>query len=206
MGKVIAVPYPLIIDRLVDEIRGCLETIHDQRLEASIKIARLRDEVVKAGHDWHGWLADNRDRFTVGDRDIRRLLKIGSSSNPAAALEAVREKTREAVADLRKSGKKGPTKQRLKPKKKAKPKTPKPKRITKAEQALLDEKKAQDEMRAAVRAMLTRADLEYRALQDAWFAARPEVRDRWLDETEADFAGSRALAAKIRSGEEPPTP
>ena len=90
---------------LVEEIKSELKQSNDCRLNAAIKMAEAHDLVSNDDPeaDGMGWEKFATNHFDLSRSEIKKLVKIGKSEDPKAALAAERKKTRQSVAKSRKS-------------------------------------------------------------------------------------------------------
>ena len=89
---------------LVEEIKAELQSSDDYRLKAAKKMAEARelvDKVPKAKR--LKWKAFAMHHFDLSWSEVKKLVAIGSSEDPKAAMADHREKTRISAAKSRKS-------------------------------------------------------------------------------------------------------
>lgn len=74
----------------------------DQRRAVAIRLAEARKAAKAAGEKWSSWLATEiRPNLKLSEREVRLLVSIGRAADPAAALEAHRERKAASMRRLR---------------------------------------------------------------------------------------------------------
>lgn len=107
MGQVIAINAP--IEKLVVEIRAHVHdagraenTCAKHQLQAGLRLIELRAAVERDGGDWWAFFDEKFTGYIKNRKYAEKLMRWARSDDPEGAINAERERVREAVQESRK--------------------------------------------------------------------------------------------------------